>query len=447
MLRAMRRACLLLILALMPLLGGCARHTAEIAICNQILPALADDAALAAPPDIAVEDDDTIVGLAFDGRIAPGDTARHRLDCRFAPGAAQPEGAALLSVALDGEALGDIRMILLRRWLGLPTPPALLAPVVAAQPLAARLAYLAQQLVNGLAVGATIALLAVGYALVYGITGTIQFAYGEIFMIGAYLSVIPFFLLGLFGLASPATLLLLVLPLAMLFTALHGWTMERVVYRPLRYAGRQPALIAAIGLALALREYVRLAQGGTDKWLPALFAGRVELFAGGGFGVLVSKTQLVMLALALAIGAILARLVARSAWGRRHRACADDPGMAALLGVDVDRTVAATFAIAAALAALAGFLVTLQYGEADPFMGFLFGFKALAAALLGGFGLLSGAVLGGLFLGLFEALWSAYFGLEYKDVAIFSMLILVLLLRPAGLLGTASPEPLRSPRA
>src|SRR5262249_33638311 len=150
-----------------------------------------------------------------------------------------------------------------------------------------------------------IALVALGYALVYSITGTIQFAYGEIFMIGAYLTILPFFLLGFFGLANFAMLLALILPVAVAATALHGWAMERIVYRPLRFAGRQPALIAAIGLALALREYVRLAQGAADKWLPSLLPHRFLLFSGGGFEVLLGATQLVILALALGAGAAL----------------------------------------------------------------------------------------------------------------------------------------------
>jgi branched-chain amino acid transport system permease protein len=281
-----------------------------------------------------------------------------------------------------------------------------------------------QQLINGLAIGAVLGLVAVGYALVYGITGSIQFAYGELYMIGAVL-------VAGFGLALPS--LTLTILLAVLVTATYGWAADRVMWRPIRDAGMLPGLIAAIGLSLALREYVRLAQGSGNKWLPAMMPGSWR-FALGGFELRVGHAQLLALCLAATLAAALGWALARTRIGRAWRACADDIEAAALVGVDVARTVSAAFVVGAALAAVAGAAVAVQYGEADFSMGYLMGFKALTAALLGGFGSIPGAFLGALLIGLLEAAWSAAFGLAWKDAAVFGVLILVLVFRPQGLI-------------
>jgi branched-chain amino acid transport system permease protein len=299
-------------------------------------------------------------------------------------------------------------------------------------------AYFLQQLINGLALGAVFTLIAVGYSLVYGISGTIQFAFGEVFMIGAYLMVIMLAVSSALGLGFAPAVLLLTLAVGGLVTAVYGWSIERLVYRPLRGAGALTPLIAAIGLSIALREFVRIAQGAGNQWLPNLLPARFTVFDGGGFPVTLSGTQLAIFALALAASVALGAFATRTRLGRAQRACADDPAMAALLGVDVDRTIAIAFAQGAMLAALAGFVVALYYGEVDPNIGYLAGFKALTAALLGGFGSIAGALAGGLLLGLFETFWSGYFGGDYKDAAVFAVLILVLIFRPQGLFGAAS---------
>jgi branched-chain amino acid transport system permease protein len=214
---------------------------------------------------------------------------------------------------------------------------------------------------------------------------------------------------------------------------------ERVAYRPLRRGDRLVPLVAAIGLAIALREYVRLAQGASDKWLPPLIPVRRAVFSDASFTVLVADVQVAALVLAAAVGAALAYAVGRTRWGRAHRACAEDPFMAALLGVPTSRVVSTAFALGGGLAGLAGVVVAVYYGQADFSMGYLVGFKALTAALLGGFGSLAGAWLGGLLIGLFETMWSAYAGLAYRDAAVFTVLVLVLVFRPQGLLGAALP--------
>jgi branched-chain amino acid transport system permease protein len=413
---------------------GCAADQRQTEICRQIVTVLVEDAAdiMALP----VESDGVVrFGFVSAGEPTPDRRAAHQIECRFAGGALTANRLDLLAVEQDATALSDIHMILLRHLLGLPTPRTLLAPPAPDLPLTAHAAYLAQQLVNGLSLGSVLALVAVGYSLVYGITGTIQFAYGEFFMIGAFVFLTTFFVCGMLGVENFAWTVVLAFPVAAAVTALNGAVVARLIYRPLLRAGRLNTLIGAIGLSMLLREGVRLMEGARYKWLPAIGHGGFVLFEGGGFSVYLAESQIAILALAVLATAVLALLMTRTRWGRAHRACADDPMMAGLLGVDIWGTVGRSFTLGAALAALAGTAFTLQYGEADFFMGYFMGFKALTAALLGGFGSVMGALVGGLLLGLFEALWAGYFSSASKDVAVFGVLALILIFRPNGLLG------------
>jgi branched-chain amino acid transport system permease protein len=195
--------------------------------------------------------------------------------------------------------------------------------------------------------------------------------------------------------------------------------------------------VAGIGLAVFLENGLRLTQGSGEKWLDPLFTGRHVLFEQAGFAVMIGDTQLAVLGLMVLLGVIGSMLLRHSAAGRTYRACTDDGFMASLLGVDTDRVAGSGFALGAGLAGLAGVIYVVHYGEADAQMGFLIGVQALAAAVLGGLGSLRGAVLGGLAIGIFEALWTAYLGSAYRDVAIFGLLCLTLIYRPQGLFGTA----------
>src|SRR6266849_6193422 len=211
---------------------------------------------------------------------------------------------------------------------------------------------------------------------------------------------------SIYGLIAVPVILLIVLLVSMAITALYGWTVERIAYRPLRHSFRLAPMLSAIGMSFVLTNYSQIAQGERVKPVPA----------------------------------IITWLVARTRLGRDMRACEQDQTMAALLGVDVDRTISMTFVIGAALAAVAGMMYLLYYGLVDFFMGFVAGIKAFTAAVLGGIGSLPGAMLGGLAIGLIETLWSAYFSVEYKDVAAFSILIVVLIFLPTGLLGRPEVE-------
>jgi branched-chain amino acid transport system permease protein len=302
------------------------------------------------------------------------------------------------------------------------------------------MAYFLQQLINGLTLGAIYALIAIGYTMVYGIIGMINFAHGEIYMIGAFVSLITFFALGAVGVTWVPLALVLVLVSAMGFTAVYGWTIERVAYRPLRGSFRLAPLISAIGMSIFLQNYVQLLQGAQVKSMPPVVTGGFQLMQTNGFAVQLSYLQIIIILVTLALMAGFSVMIAATPLGRAQRACEQDMTMAALLGVDVDRTISTTFLIGAALAAVAGMMVTLYYGVIDFFIGFLAGMKAFTAAVLGGIGSLPGAVLGGFLIGIIEAFWSGYFSSSYKDVAVFGVLILVLIFRPSGLLGRPEIE-------
>jgi branched-chain amino acid transport system permease protein len=300
--------------------------------------------------------------------------------------------------------------------------------------------YFLQQLINGVTLGAMYGLIAIGYSMVYGIIGMINFAHGEIYMIGAFLSIISFTLLGILGITWVPLALLLVLLIAMAFTSAYGWTVERLAYRPLRGSFRLAPLISAIGMSIFLQNYVQLLQGANVKPLQPVVTGGFVFGGAGSFTVTVSYVQIVMIVLTVVLMIGFSYLIAHTPLGRAQRACQQDLTMAGLCGVDVDRTISLTFVMGAVLAAVAGVMATLYYGVIDFFIGFLAGIKAFTAAVLGGIGSIPGAMLGGLLLGLVEAFWSGYFSIEYKDVAAFSILILVLIFLPTGLLGRPEIE-------
>jgi branched-chain amino acid transport system permease protein len=320
------------------------------------------------------------------------------------------------------------------RRLGLPGPRRVSLETAAMD-------YFAQQLINGLVLGSIYGLIAIGYTMVYGIVGMINFAHGDIFMIGGFIALISFLVLVSLGLTAIPVILLIVLLVSMAITALYGWTVERIAYRPLRHSFRLAPMLSAIGMSFVLSNYSQVAQGARVKPVPPIITGGHTLHEGaGGFVVQLSNVQIVVVVTTIVLLLLFTWLVSRTRLGRDMRACEQDQTMAALLGVDVDRTISMTFVIGAALAAVAGMMYLLYYGLVDFFMGFVAGIKAFTAAVLGGIGSLPGAMLGGLAIGLIETMWSAYFSVEYKDVAAFSILIVVLIFLPTGLLGRPEVE-------
>jgi len=300
--------------------------------------------------------------------------------------------------------------------------------------------YFLQQLINGATLGMIYGMIAIGYTLVYGIIGMINFAHGEIFMIGAFISIISFLVLGLAGIGWLPLALLIVLLMTMFLTSIYGWALERVAYRPLRNSPRLAALITAIGMSIFLQNYVQLLQGARVKPLQPVISGGFKFLEGSDFVVTLSYLQLFIMVLTVVLMLVFTTIINRTSFGRAQRACQQDLGMASLVGINVDRTISMTFVTGASLASVAGLMFLLNYGVIDFYIGFLAGIKAFTAAVLGGIGSLPGAMLGGLLIGLIEAFWSGYFTVEYKDVAAFSILVLVLIFRPTGLLGKPDIE-------
>lgn len=280
-----------------------------------------------------------------------------------------------------------------------------------------------QQLINGLSLGSIYALIALGYTMVYGIIKLINFAHGDIYMVGAY---VAFF--------ATTTLKLSFFPaliLAMIVAAVIGMTIERLAYRPLRKAPKIAILITAIGVSLLLEYGGMLLVTPQPRTFPALF--QTEVFKFGN--IIVNSQQIIILAISVVLMIILTYVVHRTKIGKAMRAVSFDTDAARLMGIDVDRVISITFAIGSALAAAAGMLVGVYYNSIDPLMGIMPGLKAFVAAVLGGIGIIPGAMLGGIILGVIEAMVSGFISSTFRDAAAFAILIIILLFRPSGLLG------------
>jgi branched-chain amino acid transport system permease protein len=298
-----------------------------------------------------------------------------------------------------------------------------------------------QQLINGVTLGSIYGLIAIGYTMVFGIIGMVNFAHGDVFMVSAFIALITFLVVTTWlGIASVVVALLIVLVVAMVLTSLVNWTIERLAYRPLRGSFRLAPLISAIGMSIFLMNFVQVAQGPRNKSIPPLLQGEFVLMQHEGYQVTLSYRQLLMWGVTAALLVVFWYVVSRTSLGRAQRACEQDMKMASLLGVDVDRTISITFVIGAALAAVAGTMYLMYYGVVNFADGFTPGVKAFTAAVLGGIGSLPGAVIGGLLIGLIETMWSAYFSIDYKDVAAFSILAITLIFLPQGLLGRPDVE-------
>lgn len=297
------------------------------------------------------------------------------------------------------------------------------------------LPQLTQQLVNGLSLGAIYALIAIGYTMVYGIIGMINFAHGEIYMIGAYVGLVALTALGVQNGYPLGVVLGVALVVSVLVTGVYGWTVERVAYRPLRGGPRLVPLISAIGMSIFLQNYVQVGQGARDVSVPVLVSGAIEFSMGGAFVVTIPYARLMIVGVTLFLMIALTLFIAHSRTGRACRACSQDMHMANLLGIDTDRIISFTFVLGAMLAAVGGVLIALTIGKLNPYIGFIAGIKAFTAAVLGGIGSVPGAMLGGMLLGIVETFAAGYLPSQYKDIVSFGLLIAILLYRPTGLLG------------
>lgn len=285
------------------------------------------------------------------------------------------------------------------------------------------------QLINGISIGSIYALVALGYTMVYGIVKLINFAHGDVIMVGAY---VVYFFVRIIGLPFlPAVFL------AMAACAILGVAMDKIAYKPLRKASRLSALITAIGVSLFLQNSFMVMMGSSPRPFPALSVpGHVTLFG----NVTVSNLTIITIVVSILMMALLQLIVIKTRAGKAMRAVSEDSGAASLMGINVNVTIAVTFAIGSSLAAVGSALYASTFPLVDPFMGMMLGLKAFVAAVVGGIGLIPGAMLGGFLLGIAESMTNAYISSQLSDAVVFGMLIIVLLFKPAGILGKATGE-------
>jgi branched-chain amino acid transport system permease protein len=296
--------------------------------------------------------------------------------------------------------------------------------------------YFLELFLGGLTRGSIYALIALGYTMVYGIIQLINFAHGEIYMIGAFVGLIVAGICTIYGFSGISVLILAAVA-AIIWASAYGYTLEKIAYRPLRGSQRLSALISAIGMSIFLQNYVLLAQ--TSDFLP--FPNLIPDFAFmEPVAHIIGSPELVILMTTLVTMILLTLLIKKTKVGKAMRATQQDMSMARLVGISVDRIISLTFVIGSALAALGGVLVASYIGQVNFFIGFLAGVKAFTAAVLGGIGSIPGAVLGGLVLGWTESFAAGYISSDYEDVFAFGLLVLILILRPAGILGKARKQ-------
>lgn len=303
------------------------------------------------------------------------------------------------------------------------------------------LAKFLQLLIDGLSLGAVYAMIAIGYTMVYGIIGMINFAHGEIYMIGAYVGLVVITAVVGSTIGMPLFVVLgLALLISVLVTSGYGYAVERFAYRPLRGSPRLVPLISAIGASIFLQNFVAIGQSPNVLSVPRLIPGGFEIAIGASHSIIVDYSRLLIICVTVLMMVLLTLYIKKSRMGRACRACALDLKMASLLGVDTNRVISFTFVLGAMLASVGGILITISTGNLSPFIGFMAGLKAFVAAVLGGIGSIPGAMLGGVFLGVVESMAAGYGSSDDKDTIAFTLLIAILLIRPTGLLGKAEVE-------
>lgn len=296
--------------------------------------------------------------------------------------------------------------------------------------------YFIELFFGGLTRGSIYALIALGYTMVYGIIGLINFAHGEIYMIGAFTAFIVASVLSIIGFPLPAIFILAAIAAA-IWSSAYGFTVEKLAYKPLRNAPRLSPLISAIGMSMFLQNYVLLAQTSDFLPFPELIPDFPFMDPIAG---IIGSSDLVILVTTAVVMVALTWLIKFTKIGKAMRATAQDSKMAMLVGINVDNVISVTFIIGSALAAIGGLLIASHVGQINFFIGFIAGIKAFTAAVLGGIGSIPGAVLGSFILGLTESFATGYVSSDYEDVFAFSLLVLILIFRPSGLLGKATIE-------
>jgi branched-chain amino acid transport system permease protein len=434
---------ILLVLAL----AACGERfdTDQQRLCRQAIPALNS-------PDARITIDGPSTGprpnaLRILYRVEAGNAvARQRsIDCLFVGEDQGLRRGTLIGIASDGRPMSDASFYLLRRFYledrKEPPPDPGAADLDDLPEVSAPLAYGLQQGLSALPSAAIYTLLASAYALIYGLTGRIILSFGEFAALGALAAVVGVAVFLSLALSTPASGLVIAFGVAIVVCAFHGFAMGRFMLRPLAKANGQQMLIATIGLAIAMSEYLRLAQGPDLRWLPPVFNSPWALAHAGSFVVTATPIGLALGAIGLGCALGLVLLIRWSAYGRAWRAVSDDARTAALFGVDARAVHDVALILACAACGMAGVIVTVIYGGMGFAGGFSLGLKALVAAILGGIGSVSGAALGGICIAVFEVLWSSTMPLEQRDIAVYALLAAVLIFRPGGFFGDGALAP------
>ncbi|MHB2165997.1 branched-chain amino acid ABC transporter permease [Alsobacter sp. R-9] len=387
------------------------------------------------------------IRVVYTARDPDRGTRNRYLDCSFRGDALSRSRAELVAVATERGPLGEAAFLFLERFVLRSAEFALEDPggpgsAAGLPEVSFTTAYGLQTVLNGLPQAGTYGLLAASYSLIYGLVGRIVFGFGELAALGGYGALLGVTLALQAGTVNPLVALAVAAMLAVYGAMVHGSVIGRVIVGPL-LSRPLPVLIATTGLMLLLSEYLRILQGSDLRWIPPVFNTPVALVRAGTFTATTTPVALLTAGTAALVSCALLVLMQRSSFGRAWRAYADDPLAASLFGVDRNRIVGATFALAASLAGFAGFVMTAFYGGVGYGAGLILGLKALVAAVLGGIGSVGGALVGGLAIGLAEALWSATMPIESRDIAVFVLLSVVLALRPGGLRGFGDLLPRR----
>jgi branched-subunit amino acid ABC-type transport system permease component len=434
-----KRGAMVAAIAALAALCSCAAVTdaGRARTCRSILPALNAQAAIRIERTTDLGGGDG-VRIDYLARAAMGRPERRFLECRFAAGSqAARERERLLGVRTESGPLGDLRLHILKRfWLereGAAADPEPVQNAQQAPEVPRKMAIGLQHLLFALPPIAIYGLLAAAYSLIYGLVGRINLAFGELAAVGGYGAFLAFALIGPLGSAGAG--LALALMLALLSALSCGIATGRLVLTPLMRLSGQQALIGTMALAIVLQEFLRLTQGSRLLWVEPMFNAPYAVARAGDFLVTITPIALAAALLCLLAALALLALMKFSRFGRAWRACADDPLAAALFGIDHGLILFKTFVLASALAGLAGYVMTIYYGTVGYAGGIVLGLKSLVAAVAGGIGSVPGALLGGILLGGTESLWSALFPIEFRDLIIFVALVLLVVLRPAGLFG------------
>ncbi len=439
--RLVRVALLLLLFAI----AGCAASidSDQARICRSILPAIYPDETVFHVFQQRAQADSPRITVLYGAATGGAPASNHVLACGFGGSGESANRISLVSVMRDGREMSDAQIYFLRRyWLdtaeGEAADPAPISDTARVQEVPDTVAYGLQQTINGLPLMAIYALLAAAYSLVYGLAGRINLAFGEFATIGGCAA---FYGAVLFASHNVMVFILAALMMAASTATFHGLFIGRFVFVPLSAARGQIVLVATIGLSLFLQEYLRLSQETQPHWISPVLNAPVPLVRAGNFVTVVTPMALLVAGSACLVACLVLLAMKITRFGREWRAYADDAKAAAMFGISPAAIFMKTFALASALAGLAGGLMSIFYGSIGYGISTTLGLKALIAAILGGIGSVPGAFLGGLAIGALETLWQATFPIAYRDTVIYVLLVLILIWRPGGFLGYADSTP------